>query len=133
MIKPLTLDEIKKNWNAEAIYDITGIKEKEKWEYYFTKLFPDHKFTVCFVGRFSPDSREGSRLLFMQQTDEQFKRFRLYWDLFKFQFQDGGIEMYLVYSIEGKSRAKIEERHLAGKDWLEAVYGVPDEKEGDGR
>lgn len=116
----------------EAIYDITEIKEKEKWEYYFTKLFPEREFTACWAGMLKNVSgelskREGSRLLFMERTEERFRTFRLYWDIFTFHFKDGKIEMFMVTAFSSETRAKIEEKLLAGKDWLETVYGQPDD------
>lgn len=125
----------KKDLNPDAIYDITGIKSKEMWEFYFTRVFPELVFTAYWVGKLKMiegnlSSREGSRLLFMQCTDERFKTFRLYWEMFTFQFQDGKIEMDIGPSFSSESRAKIEELGLAGKDWLETVYGKPDESGG---
>ncbi|MDP3353140.1 MAG: hypothetical protein Q8S44_05305 [Flavobacteriaceae bacterium] len=120
----------KKDLNPDAIYDITGIKSKEMWEFYFTRVFPEHVFTACWVGRRKNiegilSSREESRLLFMRLTEERFRTFRLYWDAFTFHFQDGKIEMFMGGSISSETRAKLEQQHLEGKDWLEAVYGHP--------
>lgn len=130
----MLVSDIKNDWNPGAIYDITEMKEKEKWEFYFTMLFPERVFTACWVGRLKKDdggwsSRKESRLLFMERTDERFITFRLYWDIFTFQYQDGKIEMSIVPSFRSETRAEIEEKHLAGKDWIESVYGQPDEKE----
>lgn len=131
-MKQKLTDDIKNDLNPEAIYDITGIKVKEMWEYYFTKLFPEHVFTACWVGKLKKvegelSSRDGNRLLFMQQTEERYRTFRLYWVMFAFHFHDGKIEMFIVGSISSETRAELEEQHLEGKDWLEAVYGQPDE------
>lgn len=119
----------KKDLNLDAIYDITGIGLKEMWEFYFTRLFPEHVFTACWVGRLKNiegdlSNSEGCRLLFMRLTEERFRMFRLYWDVFTFQYQDGKIEMFIGGSISSETRAKLEE-HLEGKDWLETVYGQP--------
>jgi hypothetical protein len=122
----------KNDLNPEAIYDITGINVKEMWEYYFTKLFPEHVFTVCWVGKLKKvegelSSRDGNRLIFMRRIEERFRTFRLYWAMFAFQFHDGKIEMFIGGSINSETRVELEEQHLEGKDWLEAVYGQPDE------
>lgn len=120
----------KKDWNPDAIYDITGIISKEMWEFYFTRVFPEHVFTACWVGNVKMiegnlSSREESRLLFMRLTEERFRMFRLYWDIFTFHYQDGKIEMFIGGSISSETRAKLEEQHLEGKEWLETVYGQP--------
>ncbi len=124
-------EEVRNDLNPEAIYDITGIKVQKMWEYYFTKLFPKHVFTVCWVGTLKKvegelSGRDGNRLLFMQRTEERYRTFRLYWDMFSFHFHDGKIGMFRG-SISSETRAELEEQHLEGKDWLEAVYGQPDE------
>lgn len=128
----MTIDEIKNDLNPDAIYDIAGIKDKVRWEYCFTKLFPEHEFTVCWVGRLENiegelSSRAGCHILFMRITEERYRTFRLYWAMFTFHFHDGKIEMFIVGSISSETRAELEEQHLEGKDWLEAVYGQPDE------
>lgn len=120
----------KKDLNPDAIYDIKGIGSKEMWEFYFTRVFPEHVFTVCYVGRLKNiegklSNREESRLLFMRLTEERFRKFRLYWDAFTFQYQDGKIEMFIGGSISSETRAELEEQHLKGKEWLETVYGNP--------
>lgn len=130
----LTIDEIKKDWNSDAIYDITGIKEHEIWEYYFSWLFSGLEFTVCWIGGLTKiegklSSRAGSRLLFMKRTEERFRTFRLYWDMFTFHFQDGKINMFMGGSVSGKTREMVEEQHLSGKDWIETVYERHEKKD----
>lgn len=116
------LDEIRKIWNPEAIYDITDIKATVTWEYYFSKLFPEHRFTLYWVGRLN--QKEKRRLLFMPSNDEHYRMFRLYLELFSFYYQDGKVEMLICNRISDESRAEIEGKHPEG-DWLAAVYGEP--------
>lgn len=130
----MTIDEIKKDWNPDAIYDIMGIKKPERWEYYFSRLFPELEFTVCWIGGLTKvevklGRREGSRLLFMKRTEERFRTFRLYWDMFTFHFQDGKINMFMGGSVSGKTREMVEEQHLSGKDWIETVYEQHEKKD----
>lgn len=121
----ITLPEMRMDWNPEAVYDITGINGACKWEYYFSKLFPEHEFTIYIVGGLKNGEK---RMLFMQRTDERFKTFLLYRDVFTFKYMDGKVEMFIANSFSSDSKAEIEEKFLAGKDWLAAVYGQPDEK-----
>lgn len=121
----ITLPEIRMDWNPEVVHDITAIKEACRWEYYFSKLFPEHGFTIYWVGGLKKGKK---RLLFMQRTDERFKTFLLYRDVFTFKYKDGKVEMFIANSFSSDSKAEIEEKFLDGKDWLAAMYGQPDEK-----
>lgn len=82
------------------LYDITDIEEKERWQFLFTKINRDRKYTSSWVE---------DRLLFYERGDLDLI-LRAYKSGFSFDYQDGKLETMMGGGAEESSRNKVKDK-----------------------
>jgi len=108
------------NMKAETVYDITKISDKAKWQYYFSKTFPETIITIVYV-----DGRCFSLPIEKARRDYALYHSSMYMDL-----KDGISRLMMGKSFKEEDRKKISDEVLRGKEGLAiSVWGEPD-KEG---